>query len=134
MLDHEKLAGRWVDPGGVARTQEDGRILFGVYLVDYWCLGVKDAYTRVDYSTARFQRDLPRMCANAPIPCSLELAHELIYGALEYAKQLGFEPHPDFYRQKADQILDPAYARRGEFPLFGRFRGHARRKHVSARR
>ncbi len=119
VLDHARddpFYGCWIMKGWqddgltpvvVARTQEDGRILFGVYLVDYWCLGIKDAYTRVDYTPARFQRDLPKMCVNAPIPCSVELAHELIYGALEYAKPLGFEPHPDFYRQKADQILDP---------------------------
>jgi hypothetical protein len=47
------------------------------------------------------------MCAEAPISCSVELAHELIYGALEYAEKLGFKPHADFYNQKADLMLDP---------------------------
>jgi hypothetical protein len=96
-----------ITPVVVARTQENGRIIFGVYLVDYYCLGIKDAYTRVDYSSNRFERDLPKLCANAPIPCSVGLAHELIYGALEYANILGFDPHPDFHKQMADRILDP---------------------------
>jgi hypothetical protein len=96
-----------ITPVVVARSQDNGRILFGVYLVDYYCLGIKDAYTRVDYSPNRFERDLPQFCANAPISCPVELAHELIYGALEYAQKLGFDPHPDFYKQKADKILDP---------------------------
>lgn len=97
-------------PVVVARLQDNGRIMFGVYMVDYFCLGIKDAYTRVDYTRNRFERELPLICANAPVLCSIELAHELIYGSLEYAQKLGFEPHPDFYKQKADQILDPADA------------------------
>ncbi len=95
-----------ITPVIVARMQDNDRIMFGVYMVDYYCLGIKNAYTRVDYSRNRFERELPNLCANAPVSCSVELAHELIYGALEYAEKLGFEPHPDFYKQKADQILD----------------------------
>lgn len=97
-----------ITPVVVARKQDNGRILFGVYMVDYYCLGIKDAFTKVDYSPNHFDRDLPKFCAEAPITCSVDLAHELIYGALEYARKLGFEPHADFYTQKADQILDPA--------------------------
>jgi hypothetical protein len=37
----------------------------------------------------------------------VDLAHELIYGALEYAEKLGFQPHADFFRQHADLMLDP---------------------------
>lgn len=99
-----------ITPVIVARMQDNDRVMFGVYLVDYYCLGIKNAYTRVDYSRNRFERELPKLCANAPVSCSVELAHELIYGALEYAEKLGFEPHLDFYKQKADQILDPVDA------------------------
>lgn len=99
-----------ITPVIVARMQDNDRIMFGVYMVDYYCLGIKNAYTRVDYSRNRFERELPKLCANAPVSCSVELAHDLIYGALEYAEKLGFEPHPDFYKQKADQILNPVDA------------------------
>ena len=99
-----------ITPVIVARIQDNDRIMFGVYMVDYYCLGIKNAYTRVDYSRNRFERELPKLCANVPVSCSVELAHELIYGALEYAEKLGFEPHPDFSKQKADQILDPVDA------------------------
>jgi hypothetical protein len=37
----------------------------------------------------------------------VELAHELIYGALEYAVAFGLKPHVDFYNLKADLMLDP---------------------------
>jgi len=96
-----------ITPVVVARKQDNGRILFGMYMVDFYCLGVKDAYTRTDYSLNRFERELPKLCIEQPAPCTAELAHELIYGALEYAHKLGFEPHADFYQQKADLVLDP---------------------------
>lgn len=96
-----------ITPVIIARIQANDRIMFGVYLVDYYCLGVKDAYTKADYSRNRFTHELPTFCDYALVTCTVELAHELIYGALEYAEKLGFEPHPDFYRQKADLMLDP---------------------------
>lgn len=99
-----------ITPVVVARLQGSGRIMFGVYMVDLYCLGIKNVYTREGYSLNRFQRELPKICIDAPLPCSVELAHELIYGALEYAQKLGFEPHPDFYTLKADLMLDPADA------------------------
>ena len=96
-----------ITPVVVARLQEADRIMFGVYMVDLYCLGIKDAFTRADFTLNRFNRELPKLCAGDPIPCSVELAHEVIYGALEYAAKLGFQPHPDFKKQMADLILDP---------------------------
>ena len=32
------------------------------------------------------------------LPCRLELARHLVFGAVDYARGLGFEPHPDFAR------------------------------------
>ena len=96
-----------ITPVVVARLQENERIMFGVYMVDLYCLGIKDAYAKADYSLNRFERELPELCSGDPIPCSIELAHEVIYGALEYAAKLGFQPHPDFSRLMADLMLDP---------------------------
>ncbi len=99
-----------ITPIVVAREQEPGRIMFGIYEVDLYCLGIKDVFTRVDYSLNRFRRDLPKFCAGYPEQCPIELAHEIIYGALEYAEKLGFQPHPDFKNQLADLMLAPADA------------------------
>jgi hypothetical protein len=76
-------------------------------MVDLYCLGIKDVFTRTDYSLNRFERELPKLCSGAPQQCSVELAHEVIYGGLEYAEKLGFQPHPDYHKQMADLMLDP---------------------------
>lgn len=110
-----------ITPVVVARQQEADRIMFGVYMVDLYCLGIKDAFTRADYSLNRFERDLPKYLGDDPEPCSVELAHEIIYGALEYAEKLGFQPHPDFKNQMADLILDPPDAHpRNNHVTFGK--------------
>ena len=91
----------------VARLQEERRITLGIYLVDLYCLGIKSAFTRTDYSLNKLERELPLLCSGEPEPCSVEFAHEMIYGALEYADRLGFQPDPDFYKLGANLVLDP---------------------------
>ncbi len=31
-----------------------------------------------------------------PVPAPFELARHVVFGAVDYARGLGFEPHPDF--------------------------------------
>ncbi|MCD4671049.1 MAG: hypothetical protein K8R77_00165 [Anaerolineaceae bacterium] len=116
------IMANWQDEGitpvVVAREQGPDKIMFGVYLVDLYCLGIKDVVARTDYSLKKFKRELPLLCMNTPKKCTVELAHEIIYGALEYAEKIGFQPHADFKARLADQILDPQDA-------------HLRKNHVS---
>jgi hypothetical protein len=95
----------------VAREQEPGKVMFASCMVDLTCLGIKDAYTRTDIPLSKFERVLPEMCSGNPEKCSLELAHEVIYDALEYAERYGFQPHPDFKAQMANLMFDPPEAR-----------------------
>jgi len=94
-----------ITPVIVARLQADNRVVFGAFMVDIFCLGVKNALWEADVSRNRFERELPRMCSDAPEACEASLAHEIVYGALEYARRYGFEPHRDFV--KASLVLDP---------------------------
>lgn len=99
----------WQDQGltpvVIARLMEEERVVFGVFLVDLFCLGVKDAFWRADVSLKQFHRDLPQHCAQQPEPCEVGMAHEIIYGAIEYAHRYGFEPHSDY--KQASLLLDP---------------------------
>jgi hypothetical protein len=110
------VLGCWTQPGWdqsglavvvVARRQPDGPVVFGTFLVDYYCLGVKDAYCNADVPNGRFVNEyLPRMLMDErPLEITPDLAHELIYGSIEFAARWGFRPHPDF--KLAQQVLDP---------------------------
>jgi len=90
----------------VARIQASGKIIFGAYMIDLYCLGIKDAYIKSDISPRNFDRLLPKLCSEEPEKCSIELAHEVIYGGMEYAEKLGFQPSPAFRETHADLLLD----------------------------
>jgi hypothetical protein len=95
-----------ITPVVIARQQADDQVLFASYLVDLYCLGVKDVTVNVNLTRKRFERSLPELCMQEPEAISVELAHEIVYGALEFALKYGFEPHQDFTRLHADQVLD----------------------------
>lgn len=95
-----------ITPVIVAREQTPDTVLFANFLLDLYCLGVKDVLVETDSSRKRFERKLPTMCHGVPQEVSAEFAHELIYGAIEYAEKYGFNPHPDFTRELADHVLD----------------------------
>jgi hypothetical protein len=93
-------------PGGiaavlVARRHRTNRVSVCGYLVDTYCLGVKNALgPRVLRG-----RDLPAFVhvyfdgfepAGPPLRAPLELARHLVYGGVEAARRLGFDPHADF--------------------------------------
>ena len=91
----------------VARRQPDGHVVFGAFEVDYYCLGVKDAFCNADVPYSQFLKEyVPKMVASGPpLEIKPDLAHELIYGSVEYAARWGLRPHPDF--KLAQQVLDP---------------------------
>jgi hypothetical protein len=91
----------------LVRRQPDGNLVFGNYLVDYYCLGLKDTDSAADVSPGKFRRDyLPKVFRTGPpVELSPAVAHEIIYGGIEYAAQFGFRPHRDFRRSQ--YVLDP---------------------------
>ena len=73
------------------------------YLVDYWCLGVKDALppkkmdrlqyeTTVKFTSGNFDEDFEEI--------TLAQAQSIVFGAVDYAAGLGFDPHADFAQAK----------------------------------
>jgi yecA family protein len=88
----------------VTRAHGDGLVDFAMFLVDLFCLGVKDAVFEADMSEdeARewIEERLPEdHCERIHPSC----AKKLIEGALTYAQTLGFAPHRDF--RKARKVL-----------------------------
>ena len=83
----------------VAHRDRRSRIRVCVYLVDTFCLGVKDVIgpQAVSDDTLHMLRDTVfDGYDEPPMPAPLELAQHLVFGAVEFAHKLGFEPNPDF--------------------------------------
>lgn len=83
----------------VAREHRNRKLSACGYLVDAWCLGVKDALgPRVgDRYGLRELLDMYSLTFGAPLlEAPIDLAQQLVLGAVDYARSLGFEPHPDF--------------------------------------
>ncbi len=90
----------------IARQQPNRNIVFGCYLVDVFCLGVKNVIYNADIPASRFRLEFyPQLIQGGrPLKISAALAHEIVYGAIEYAAQFEFHPHRDF--REGQHILD----------------------------
>jgi len=69
------------------------------YLVDYWCLGVKDVigprqYDRTKYGA--FLQNVYRNYDEGYAEITLQQAQDIVLGAVAYAASLGLPPHADF--------------------------------------
>jgi hypothetical protein len=102
----------WEDGIGslaIARQEAEGRLVFGVYLVDVYCLGVKNAFWRAG-SPGDFEDLISDMeQAETMRPISPACLVKIVKGAVEYARLFDFPPHPD-YRHAAMLLegIDPS--------------------------
>ncbi|MBE7550341.1 MAG: hypothetical protein HS126_04595 [Anaerolineales bacterium] len=80
----------------IARQSPLDQIAIGVFLVDLGCLGVKNAFARLISSYAEYQTQRQKILASEPfVSADLNLAAKIIQEGVAYARQFGFEPHPD---------------------------------------
>lgn len=106
----------WHDPGGEEGTDGLVTVLLArrrryrravtvcVYLVDVYCLGVKNAMgpdNMEDRALRRLTDSVFSAYHAPPVPAPIDLAREIVLGAVEYAHRLGFAPHPDFEQARA---------------------------------
>jgi hypothetical protein len=84
----------------VCRRHVSGNITLGFYLVDLKCLGVKDTFYQYNIAEELFLQKVEESKQHDLnyIEISYELAHNIIYTAIEYAEEYGFDPVPDFTR------------------------------------
>jgi hypothetical protein len=84
----------------VCRKHVSENVTVGFYWVDLKCLGVKDSFYQYNMPEELF---LQKIEGNKDydlnyIEVSYELAHNIIYAAIEYAEEYGFDPVSDFTR------------------------------------
>jgi hypothetical protein len=101
-------------PVVIARRQPNGALAYGVYLVDYYLLGVKDTWFNVNIPRRQFYDEiLPDILNEDPFEIPPALAHEMIYGSIDYARQFGFPPHRDFRESRYLLDLPETHPRSG---------------------
>jgi hypothetical protein len=85
----------------LSRMLPNGSVAFALFLVDRFCLGVKDAVADV---TSRFEYD-SRIVRKARSGSALreltpEVARKLVESAVAYAESLGLHAHADYHKAK----------------------------------
>jgi hypothetical protein len=95
----------------VARQHKTGNYTFGSFVVDTYCLGVKDtsqAFNRYPEEYQQFKDSIFERGGLTIVNIDYDLAHNIIFGALNYAAKLGFEPEKDW--KYGQMILQPLNA------------------------
>ena len=81
----------------IARQKPSGGVVIGQYIVDTYCLGIKNTQFRIFQNDFEYKEYLDLLSSHQDFePIEPNLAFNLIYGAIEYAEDHGFEPHKDF--------------------------------------
>jgi hypothetical protein len=101
------IHGCWISPNWqevgvctilIERRHTTGNITFGTYLVDTFCLGLKNtmaAFSKPEYEVEGYLNDIFQ-AHGGKVPIDYVLAHNIIYGAIAYAEDLGFKPEKDW--------------------------------------
>ncbi len=81
----------------VIREHTGGKKSFAVYLVDRWCVGVKDTFFNVRVGDDVVEDMLSRMNRFGTMDMvSYEQAHNMVWGAVAFAEEAGIKPCKDF--------------------------------------
>ncbi len=91
----------------IVKQMPSGKFIFASYLIDIYCLGVKNSMYRfniyaneIEDIKAKFEPQVGRM-----VKADIVFLHNLIYGAVDYAEELGFHPENSF--KITENLLNP---------------------------
>ncbi len=88
----------------ISRQTPDGDIAVSAFVVDVFCLGVKNALFNV-FNEFEYENTVKPRLMDSNKGCKYESVHptcaiKLIKGAVHYADKLGFSPHRDYKSKK----------------------------------
>lgn len=104
------LQGKGMGSVCVSRQLALGSVAFAIFLVDRYCLGVKDAWVGITSRSDYDDRIVGKIRSRSKvIEMSPAAARKLVEGAAAYARGLGIAPHADYQRAKLMfGSIDPA--------------------------
>lgn len=77
----------------VTRNHTGGKVSMADYLVDIYCLGVKDSFYRIRMEDYEVEDIVDQLDAKE---CSYHEAHNWVYGSIAFAEEAGIEPDKSF--------------------------------------
>ena len=85
----------------VVRNHTNGNKTVGLFLVDTFCLGLKDTYYMFNIPDSELREILDKFRTEGGneaqlIKADYTLVHNIIYGAIDFAAEYGFKPFKDF--------------------------------------
>ncbi len=91
----------WQDTGMasiiVVRQHVNQNVTLGLYMVDVFCVGVKDTHFYFNISNNEFLEIADIMSENYELAeCDYNLAHNIIYGSAAFAEEFDIPPHNGF--------------------------------------
>lgn len=96
----EDLWSEGLGPVLLSRQLPDGSVAFAVFLVDRYCLGIKDAFGRIT-GHYTYETDVIRKMFSHSRTVSASTVRKLVEQAVAYAADLGLSAHPDYHKVKA---------------------------------
>jgi hypothetical protein len=93
------LADLWhhgIGPVLVSRLLRNGEVAYAYFLVDVWCVGVKDLILGVSPRPIYEEKIYDKLVRQGMVKLRPECARKLIEGAVQYALDLGLPPHADY--------------------------------------
>lgn len=80
----------------VARKHKSEKYTIGCYMIDTFCVGLKDTYYYVRIDEEEYKKIIERVVETGATKVAYEEAHNLIYGAIAFAEEVGIMPIKDF--------------------------------------
>ena len=82
----------------VSKRMPSGNFILAYFLVDIYCLGIKNTFYQFNINDSERLQQINKLSSGPEIMinCNTELLHNIIFGAVDYASDLGFVPHKDF--------------------------------------
>lgn len=80
----------------VVRRHPNDKFTLATYLLDIFCLGVKDTFYRLRLDEFEYEEYLDKFTSMDVTEITYNEAHNWIYGAIAFAEEAGIAPHKDF--------------------------------------
>ena len=103
----------------IRKNRETGQFSFVSFLVDVFCLGLKNALFQIGVDAGTVV-DYIAIYPQSFTEIEYEECRGIVLGAIDYAKNLGFEPHDDWEKVKGFIEYDRPYMTNHEFGKNGK--------------